>query len=272
MVKEDFLTKNISGFTTALESVVLYDRMAQAKGLLQSLDPRVKILTFVLFIIAIGLVKSLWLLGAALLFIIGLTFASKVPLGFFIKRVFLFIPLFTLVIALPALFTTPGQVWVHVFGHVTITQQGARSAALLVLRASDSLCFGSLLILTTPWNNLLVALRSLKMPSLIVAILGMTYRYIFVLLHTVNSMFLARRSRSLQTFSSAENRQWLTRILAVTLAKSQHLSEEVYQAMLSKGYQGEIYTLDSLTVRAIDFAWIAGAISLTTLLLWVTYR
>ncbi len=80
----------------------------------------------------------------------------------------------------------------------------------------------------------------------------MTYRYIFLLLHTTNAAFLARRSRSLGTLSAGENRRWLARTLATTLAKTQHLGEEVYLAMLSRGYQGEIYSLEQLRFGSRD--------------------
>ena len=85
-------------------------------------------------------------------------------------------------------------------------------------------------------------------------------------------MFLARRSRSLQTFSASENRRWLSRIAAATLAKTQHLSEEVYQAMLARGYTGETRTLDALAIRQVDYPWIAFSVALTALMIWVTYR
>ena len=161
---------------------------------------------------------------------------------------------------------------VNLAGKVIITEQGARTAGLLVLRVTDSLSFGVLLILTTPWNSFLVALRWLRLPSLPVDILGMTYRYIFVLLHTTNSMFLARRSRILGSFSGSENRRWLTRTLATTMTKSQHLSEEVYLAMLSRGYQGEIYTLNRLILRQRDYIWTVFALALIAVLLWSNYR
>jgi cobalt/nickel transport system permease protein len=113
-----------------------------------------------------------------------------------------------------------------------------------------------------------VALRWFRMPSLIVDILGMTYRYIFLLLHTTNSMFLARRSRTIGSFSSGENRRWLTRALATTMVKSQHLSEEVYLAMLSRGYQGEVRILNALSLKRRDFIWVAFALVVASFLLW----
>jgi len=138
----------------------------------------------------------------------------------------------------------------------------------LFLRVTDSLSFGVLLILTTPWASILVALRWFRIPSLLVDILGMTYRYIFLLLHSTNSMFLARRSRTIGSLSSAENRKWLFTALAATMAKSQNLSEEVYLAMLSRGYQGEVRVLNDLRLKRRDLLWIGFSLLVALILLW----
>lgn len=265
---EGFLSRNISGFSQALESVILAQDSCRGPGLLQSLDPRIKVVTFVLFIITIGLARSLAILGIIFFLILVLSLLSRISFRFFLKRILLFIPIFTLVIALPALFITPGEPLLSVAGRVIITEQGAHTAGLLLLRVTDSLSFGVLLILTTPWMNILAALRWLHVPSLIVDIVGMTYRYIFLLLHTTNSMFLARRSRTIGNLSGGENRQWLFRVLVTTMAKSQHLSEEVYLAMLSRGYQGEMRVLNDLSTKRRDFLWLAFTAAIVSILLW----
>lgn len=268
MKGEGFLTRSISGFTSALESAISTEDLCRAPGLLQGLDPRVKVVTFLLFIVIVGLARSLPVLAIIFVLVLCLSLLSGVPLRFFLKRVLLFIPVFSAVIAIPALFITPGEPLLSLAGRVLITEQGARTAELLVLRVTDSLSFGVLLMLTTPWTNLLVALRWLRLPSLIVAILGMTYRYIFLLLHTANSMFLARRSRTLGSFSARENRRWLAQALGTTLARSQHLSEEVYLAMLSRGYQGEVRVLNHLSLKRRDFLWVAFALAAAFILFW----
>ena len=155
---------------------------------------------------------------------------------------------------------------------VIITEQGAHTAELLVLRVTDSLSFGILLVLTTRWTEILAALRWFRIPSLFVAVLGMTYRYIFLLLHTANSMFQVRRSRTLGTFSGRENRRWLGQALGTTMAKSQQLSEEVYLAMLSRGYRDEGLALNSLTLRRRDFLWVAFVLAIASMLLWSNWR
>ena len=260
MSGEGFLSKNISSITGALESVISVERIGRTKGFLQTLDPRVKIFTFVLFIVTIGLLRDWYLLLALLPIIFSLAIFSKIKPGFFIKRVFLFIPVFTLVIALPALFITPGNPLWSSGGHTIVTEQGLLSAVILLLRVTDSLSVSILLVLTTPWNNLMGALRRFRIPAVMVDILSMTYRYIYLLLNNTNMMFLARRSRVLGSLPASENRKWLGRALGVTLMRTSLLSESVYLAMLSRGYRGDIRILDSFEIQQRDWYWLAGVI------------
>lgn len=271
MKGDDFLTKSISGFSSVLESVVSMEDISRAAGMLQSLDPRVKLVSFLLFIVTVSLVHSLPVLGSIFILVFLISLASKVPPGFFFKRVLIFVPIFTLIIAIPALFLTPGQSLVNLAGKVIITQQGALSAGFLLLRVTDSLSLGVLLVLTTPWSNILVALRWVRIPSIIIDILGMTYRYMFLLLHSTNSMFMARRSRVIGSFSGSENRRWLGRALATTMAKSQRLSEDVYLAMLSRGYQGEILVLNEFALKRRDYIWITFSLIVVATLFWVSH-
>jgi cobalt/nickel transport system permease protein len=269
--QDGFLTRNIAGLTSALESVVLNEELARSRGLLQRLDPRVKLFSLILFVVIVGLSRSIWLLVALFLIALICVALARINPSFFLKRVLLFLP-FSAIVALPALFITPGDALLQVGTRVIITFQGAHTAGFLLLRVMDSVSFGLLLILTTPWNGLLLALRWFRLPGVLVDVLGMTYRYIFLLLHTANAMFLARRSRSLGVFSAAENRRWLARAMAATMAKAQHMSEEVYLAMLSRGYQGEFYSLNRLAMGRLDIFWLLGVAGVAAALLWSIYR
>jgi cobalt/nickel transport system permease protein len=270
--REGFLSKNIESLSNALESAMTADDRSRAAGLLQSLDPRVKLASFVLFVIATGLLRNLSLLALVFICVLILVNLSRISLPFFVRRVLLFIPLFTAVIAVPSLFTTPGNVALHLFGHLSITHPGIQSAAFLFARVTDSLSLGILLVLTTPWTDLLASLRWFRLPALVVSIVGMTYRYIFLFLHTANNMFMARRSRTIARFSGVANRRWMGQVMASTVTKSQHLSEEVYQAMLSRGHSGDVIALDELRARGRDLFWLAGAAASAAFLLWVNYR
>ena len=189
-----------------------------------------------------------------------LALAAKIPLGFFVKRVWVFIPLFAGAIALPAIFNviTPGRPvvtlisfsdprqWgpIHFPAEIAITEQGLRGAAIFVLRVATSVSFAVLLVLTTEWMRLLKALSALRFPQVGILILGMTYRYIFLFLRVVEGMFLARRSRTVGPTPLREQHHWIAARLGFLLGKSYHLSNEVYLAMLSRGWNGQARSLD----------------------------
>jgi energy-coupling factor transporter transmembrane protein EcfT len=141
---------------------------------------------------------------------------------------------------------------------LTITQTGAQTALFLLLRVSTSVSLGILLILTTQWNTVLKALGVLRIPAEILLILGMTYRYIYLLLHTANDMFLSRQSRVVGRLSGSEERRVIAASVGVLLSKSLHLSSEVYLAMQSRGFRGYPRTMDTFKMRRTD--WVASVI------------
>lgn len=264
-----FLERSLADFAGALENALAAEEIAHRPGLLQRLDPRVKLATFLLLILTVNLATRWQTLAFLCLGALALGSFSKVPAVLFFKRVWLFVPLFTGIVALPAIFSivTPGEPLLMLVSRrgpltlgsweISITEQGLRAAITLILRAAASVSLAVLLILCTPWANLLKALRVLRVPQVLVAILGMTHRYIFLLLRTANAMFLARKSRSAGRLSSGDQRRWLAATVATLMDKSYHLSDQVYLAMLSRGYRGEVIIMDSFHVRPLDWIWTA---------------
>jgi cobalt/nickel transport system permease protein len=249
------IEKTLADLAQALEQSLFAENIARQPGWLQALDPRVKVLSILALLIAVGLSRSLAVLvglyGVTLIF----AWRSAVPLGFFIKRVWLFMPFFTGLIALPAFFVTPGPALMHLPLGLVITRTGALTALFLLLRVSTSVSLGVLLMLTTAWPTLLKALNVLRVPEGFILILGMTYRYIYLLLRTTQDMFLSRKSRVVGRMTSAEERRVLAASAGTLLNKSLQLSTEVYLAMQSRGYRGKAYTLDTFRMRSRDWLW-----------------
>ena len=80
--------------------------------------------------------------------------------------------------------------------HLGVSAAGVWGAVVFVVRVGVSVSLAVLLVLTTPWADLLKSLHALKVPHVFVLVLSMTYRYIFLFLHTLNGMFEARKSRA----------------------------------------------------------------------------
>ncbi len=272
-----FFEKTLSDITHTLEQTLFAEELARQEGLLQSLDPRVKLLGALAILIAISFSHNLLVILALYVLTLPLAAASRVPMGFYFRRVWMFMPFFTGIVALPALFSpfTPGAPLITLVDlasprvYLAITLPGVITAAFLLLRVGASVSVAVLLILTTRWAILLKALRVLKMPQAFVLILGMTYRYIYVLLHTANNMFLARQSRLVGRMPGAEERRWLGASMGALVSKSYALSDEVYLAMQSRGFRGEAQIMSDLKWRRRDTIWLAGFVSVAVLAIWM---
>ena len=172
-------------------------------------------------------------------------------------------------ISLPALFLTPGQTisTLPPLGWV-VTAQGLRAAMYLIMRAETAATFSVLLVLCTPWSSLLKALRVLRLPIVLVVILGMTYRYIFLLLRTAHDMFKSRKSRTVGRLDGREQRRAATAAAGVLMSKTLQLSGDVYLAMRSRGFQGEVYVLDEFRTDWFDWVMLAAFSTVAALAFW----
>ncbi|MGH9342452.1 MAG: cobalt ECF transporter T component CbiQ [Terriglobia bacterium] len=265
-----FIERTAAALVVALEHAFYAEELARAPGFLQRIDPRMKLLGIMALIITVVAVHRLTVIAG--LFGVALLMAvlSHVPLRGLLKRVWIAVLLFTGVIALPALFVTPGRAAARLpaLGW-SITAQGLTSASFLVARAETAATLCVLLILTTPWAQVLKALRVLKVPVVLVAILGMTYRYLFLLLETAHDMFESRRSRLVGNLSGSERRRLAASSAGVLMSKSFDLSSEVYAAMLSRGFHGEVYTLDEFKSRPFDWIVVAACALVVAAAFWM---
>ncbi len=272
-----FFEKTLSDISGAIEQTMFADELARQDGFLQRLDPRAKLIGALAILLAISLSHNLLVIAALYVLTLPVAAASHVPMAFYLKRVWVFMPFFTGIIALPALFNifTPGPVLITLLDltsprvYLAITQPGVVTAAFLLLRVGASVSIAVLLILTTRWTSLLKALRVIRMPQAVVLILGMTYRYIYVLLHTANNMFLARRSRVVGRVSSGEDRHWLAASIGTLFSKSYGMSEEVYLAMQSRGFRGEAQVLESFAWRSADWLALFGFLAVAMIAIWM---
>jgi len=249
--------------------VLFGEDVARQPGLLQRLDPRVKVLSLLGLLVAAALVHHV----PVLLGLYGLTLllaaASQVSLRFFVKRVWLFIPIFTGIVVLPGTlsFVTPGDT-VASLGPLAVTSQGLTGAALIVTRVAVSISLVVLLTLTTSWPRLLAALRALLVPRLFVLVIGMAYRYLFVLLGAVSDMYTARKARPASR-STREGRGFVAATAGALFGRAHALSEEVHQAMVARGFRGDARTLDAVRLQALDLAWALGCAAVAVTTIWI---
>jgi cobalt ECF transporter T component CbiQ len=262
------IERTLADISNTLEQSLFAEEIARRRGLLQSLDPRVKVVSILLLLIAVSLSRSLAVIAGLYLVTLVLAWLSSVPMSFFVKRVWLFMPFFTGIIAIPAFFLTPGPALVQLPWGWVITRTGALTALFLLLRVSTSVSLTVLLVLTTPWNSVLKALGVLHVPDVFVLILGMTFRYIYLLLHTTNDMLLSRKSRIVGQLNGADERRLIAASAGTLLSKSLHLSGEVYLAMQSRGFRDYPRTMDTFKMHTRDWLWGAAMLLIAAIAIW----
>ncbi len=120
-----------------------------------------------------------------------------------------------------------------------ITHQGLSGAVLFVMRVITSVSFVVLLSITTRHFELLRTLRIFKIPQVFIMTLGMCYRYIFLFVEIVEHTYLAIKSRVGVKMHYKKGQHVVAWNIAYLWARSYQLNEDVYKAMLSRGYRGE---------------------------------
>jgi cobalt/nickel transport system permease protein len=251
--RRGFIERTLRSLLRAAEYAADAERSAEARGVLQRVDPRVKVVGLMVLVVAVAASHRLAAIGGMFVLALALGLLSGIDPRKLAAWVWVPVLLFTGAIALPAVLLVP---------------QGGRSAAFLIARAETAATLSALLVLTTPWPLVLKALRVLKCPIVVVAILGMTYRYIFEILRTALDMFESRRSRTVGELGPIESRRMAASAVGVLLSKSFQLSGDVHLAMQSRGFRGEVYVLPDFRARAADWCWLAGFAVLAAGALW----
>ncbi len=231
----------------------LIDHYLRIKSPIHSLDGRLKLIFCLAFILCVSWLPSgSWAAYTFLLSIlIALMIVADIELPYFLKRSVLFLPF--LLAALPIIFEDAGvTLATFYFGEVvvTISQEGMLRFISLGVKSWLSVSAAILLASTTSYTELLHAMRSLKVPQLLVAVFGLMWRYLHLMVEEVDRLTRARLSRSgsnpSSQFHTGGRLGWRARVTGAMAGnlfiRSLERSERVYQAMLSRGYDGEIRT------------------------------
>ena len=152
-------------------------------------------------------------------------------------------------VAVPLLFTRPGEALLTLeLGPIvlTITDAGLRDVLSIVAKSWLSVQAALLLAYTTPFADLVEALRALRVPAIMVSIISFMYRYLAVLTDEAGRMSRARASRSAAAPQgrSGGSLTWRAKVTGSMVGslfiRSYERSERIYSAMLARGFAGTV--------------------------------
>lgn len=190
-------------------------------------------LAYVILVVTTPFTAWRWLIGEGALLVVAIA-ASRTPILGLVRRWLTFLPL----VGFLALTVAPGHPDRAVLG---------LPAVVTLLLVRNSLAFLAVITLSTNTGflPLLRALGRLRVPSVLVGTLYFMYRYVHVLSDERDRMLQARRARN---FGRGGPLEWplLAGLIAVLFLRSLERGERVHDAMLSRGWDGTLKTLDGL--------------------------
>ncbi|HOT91780.1 MAG TPA: cobalt ECF transporter T component CbiQ [Anaerolineae bacterium] len=246
-------------------------------SVVHGLDPRVKLGLTLAFIVTTALTPP----GAWPIFIVlcalslATTLLSELGVGYVLTRALLALP-FALV-ALPTLFTTTGMPLLTLPASLplTLTVEGVARFAGIAFKSWLSVQMAVILVGSTPFPDLLLAMRALKIPRLLAAIVGLMWRYLFVLADEALRLLRARESRSAAAHDGRGRRVggsliWRARVTGGMVGnlflRAFDRADRIYAAMLARGYDGEVRALPRPPLRAGQWMVLGMGLALLTFL------
>ena len=221
---------------------------------IHELDARIKLCFALTFIVAVNLtpIQAWPALLVYLLVLIGIELLARVGIVTFFARSMIALP-FALITALGMPWVREGTQLVTVrvaFWRVIITDVGLLRLATVIVRSWLSALAAVTLVLTTHFVNIMKAVQSLGIPSVLTSTTLLAYRYIHLLVDEALRMMRARKARSAQREQGAKRGSLLWRaqvtgsMIGTLFLRTYERSERVYKAMLARGFVGEIRALE----------------------------
>ena len=284
-VNTSYIDKGIESFAGVIKEGYTQWESASKKGFFHKLDTRIKVVFWLFFIVVISFKKEILPELGIFFTVFALSLLSRINLINFYRKIFLLGFIFGFLISLPSslnvithgkvLFpiitlTKPYDFWsYHIPEVIGFTKEGFSVVTMLTLRVLNSLSISFLILYTTPFPEIIKALKILKVPDAFLIIISLAYKYIFIFARIVADMHLAKKSRLAGVVNRSDARNWVAGRIAFIFRKTQLKCEDVFKAMIGKGFSGEIKLYQYQKIAGKD--WIVGFFLFTigSLFLWV---
>jgi len=242
------------------------------------MDPRVKFVLAIAFILTTAITPpGAWPVYILLLaMILAVDILSELGMGYILRRSALALPFVLAAIQViftisgPALFSIELGPWT-----LTVTQPGLERLISIGLKSWISVQAAIVLAGSTPFPDLMAAMRAVKVPRLLVAVFGLMWRYLFVMADEALRLIRARTARSghadqpgLKPGGSLAWRGKVAGGMAGSLfLRAIERSDRIYMAMVARGYNGDVRSFALARMRPVDWLILCSSLGLLFVLL-----
>ncbi len=218
-----------------------------AKSILHRLDPRVKLVSTVLYLISLFLFRNIPGYLVATIFLIVIIRLSRVPFGYIMKGLRPIILLLMITVIFNLFFTTDGAVLVH-WWIFTITEGGLRTAVYMALRLIYLIIGASLMTFTTTPTELTDGIESLLHPLVhlhvpvheIAMMMSIALRFIPILLEETDKIMKAQMARGadMENGNIIQRARAMVPILVPLFVSAFRRANDLAMAMEARCYHG----------------------------------
>lgn len=230
------------------------DDLATQKTLIHRLDPCVKLITTLLFVIIATSYPKYEITGLIPLvfFPFALMLMGNLPWKHLLKRLVLVSPFVIFVGILNPFFDQTPYMQVH----SVMISGGWVSFMSIALRFILTVTAALILVATTGMDAICTAFLRLGVPKMIVTQILFMYRYLHVLL---DEFIRVTQAYSLRSFhgEGIRFRAWGS-LVGQMLMRTMDRAQRIYQAMLCRGFDGEMRMLRADRIAVTDIAYVTG--------------
>ena len=210
------------------------------KSHLHNLSPQLKILSTLLIVISIAfskIINPFQILSHALIVFLMIRY-SRIPLKTYLKRLTIDIPFILFALFLPFLSSGNNDVVMTILSF-DVYRTGLLEMLAILFKATSGVSLGIVLTATTTNIEIIYGLQKLKLPSIIIAIMSFSIRYIDVFIDEFKRVKISMQSRG-YIEKGIKNLIPIAYASGAMLIRGYERGERVYLSMVSRGFNGVI--------------------------------
>ncbi|NVM20405.1 MAG: cobalt ECF transporter T component CbiQ [Desulfobacterales bacterium] len=228
------------------------NEVATGDSLIHSLDPRVKIVAVCLFSIVVAVSHRFVVLMSAMGLGLSIILLAGVPMRQLVRRL---IPVNTFILLLWIFlpFSFEGEP-LFSLGPLVGVREGVLYAARISIKSNAIVVVLIALVASTSILTLGHAMHELKAPKKIVHLFFFTCRYVDVIHREYVRLANAVKVRGFRPGTNMHTYKTLAYLVGMLLVRSSDRAQRVNNAMLCRGFRGNLYSLSTFSLKAADVA------------------
>ncbi|UCD89474.1 MAG: cobalt ECF transporter T component CbiQ [Desulfobacterales bacterium] len=228
----------------------MFEEPSHKESILLHLDPRIKRVVVFSFSIVVAILNRIPVLLCALIFALLFVLTAKVSIKELIKRL---TPVNMLVgflwLFLP--FTFPGKPLFYL-GSLSVTYEGVLYATKISIKSNAIMLMMIVLVATTSIFTLGHSMHALRIPQKIVHLFFFTYRYIHVMKREYVRLVNSMKIRGFKAKTNLHTYKTFAYMIGMILVRSFDRAQRVHNAMLCRGFKGNLYSLKTFSIKKRD--------------------